>query len=200
MEILPTELKILSPLEGPIFRMLLASKRSKPILVDFISAIIEQPVVRANVYSNSSLIGSREEKNNLLYVHCGIFEGAEIDIELEAEREPEEGGSGNPKRSSIYKLCDFYSIQRIDEEEKEKPNYYVTLSRETLFPERSGYFHTFTLRHDEDYRQLTEKENICAVYVELKKLEEVIKKPVNEMTGMETVSYTNIKMTTILLV
>lgn len=186
MEILPINLELLSPVEGPIFKLLLGSNQSKPILMDFISAVIRQPVVSTNVIDPAFSFRIREERSNLLHVNCGIFEGPRIDIELEVMRERGEADSSvqQQKRMSIYHLCDFHSLQDLDAPEL-LPCYHVELCPETLFPERKGYFHTFSLRHDEDCGQLTEQEDIHAVYVELNKVEEVLKKPVSEMTDME---------------
>jgi hypothetical protein len=56
----------------------------------------------------------------------------------------------------------------------------------TVFPERHGFTHRFSLRHDEDGEML--HDGIHALFVELTKLNEVIKKLVEQMTDIERFS------------
>ena len=52
-----------------------------------------------------------------------------------------------------------------------------------MFPERLGYVNSYSLRHDEDNELLSDA--IHVVYVELSKLQEIMKKSVDDMTDLE---------------
>jgi hypothetical protein len=55
--------------------------------------------------------------------------------------------------------------------------------RFTVFPERKDFINPFSMRHDTDNGLL--HNSVQALFVELSKLNEVLKKPVEEMTDME---------------
>ena len=59
----------------------------------------------------------------------------------------------------------------------------MTFSSYTIFANRKEFVNTFSLRHDEDNELLSDA--IGLIYVELNKLEQIIKKPVNELTDLE---------------
>ena len=61
--------------------------------------------------------------------------------------------------------------------------YQVTFCSYTVFPNRTDYVNTFSLRHDKDNELLSDAVHV--VYVELSKLQEVIRKSVNDMTDLE---------------
>jgi predicted transposase/invertase (TIGR01784 family) len=61
--------------------------------------------------------------------------------------------------------------------------YQVTFCSYTVFADREDYVNTFSLRHDKDGWPLSDAINV--VYVELSKLEQIEKKPVEEMTDLE---------------
>jgi len=52
-----------------------------------------------------------------------------------------------------------------------------------VFPDRTEYVNSFSLRHDEDNELLSDA--IHVVYVELSKLQEIMKKSVEDMTDLE---------------
>ncbi len=59
----------------------------------------------------------------------------------------------------------------------------MTFCSYTVFPDRAGYVNSFSLRHDEDNELLSDA--IHVVYVELSKLQEIMKKSVTDMTDLE---------------
>jgi predicted transposase/invertase (TIGR01784 family) len=59
----------------------------------------------------------------------------------------------------------------------------VTFCSYTVFPNRAEYVNSFSMRHDEDNEQLTDA--IRVIYLELSKLDEVLRKPVDTMTELE---------------
>ena len=61
--------------------------------------------------------------------------------------------------------------------------YQVTFCSYTVFPNRPEYANSFSMRHDQDNELFCDA--IRVIYVELNKLDKIIKKPVNEMTDLE---------------
>ncbi|MBR1741650.1 MAG: Rpn family recombination-promoting nuclease/putative transposase [Lachnospiraceae bacterium] len=95
-------------------------------------------------------------------------------------------GFQNPKGKGIYYLCDLHSSQPskgIKRYDKLARTYQVTFCSYTVFPERTKFLNTFSLRHDKDNGLLSDA--IHVIYVELSKLKEILKKPVADMTDLE---------------
>lgn len=63
------------------------------------------------------------------------------------------------------------------------PTYQVTFCSYTVFPNRSEYVNSFSLRHDKDNELLSDA--IHVVFVELSKLQKVMEKHVDDMTDLE---------------
>ena len=90
------------------------------------------------------------------------------------------------KGKSIYYLCDLHSSQPskgLRRYDKLAQTYQVTFCSYTVFPERTAYVNSFSMRHDEDNELLSDA--IHVIYVELSKLQEVMKKSVEDMTDLE---------------
>jgi predicted transposase/invertase (TIGR01784 family) len=103
-------------------------------------------------------------------------------------KEEKGGNHSNLKARSIYNLCDLHSSQSS----KGKP--YGALSRTyqamfcnfPVFPDRPGFINHFSMRHDIDNGLLHNA--LQAIFIDLTRLREVLRKPVHEMTGMERFS------------
>ena len=92
----------------------------------------------------------------------------------------------NLKGKSVYYVCDLHSSQPskgIKRYDKLARTYQVTFCSYTVFPGRAAYVNSFSLRHDEDNELLSDA--IHVVYVELSKLQEIMKKSVDDMTDLE---------------
>ena len=59
----------------------------------------------------------------------------------------------------------------------------ITFCAYTVFPDRKSYLNTFSVRHDKDNGLLSD--SIHLVFVELTKLNEILKKSVDQMTELE---------------
>jgi len=121
-------------------------------------------------------------------VNCRIDDGSQIDLEMQASFIQEDYSGGeykNLKGKSIYYLCDLHSSQPSKGIAYDKlvRTYHVTFCAYTVFPHRKAYANTFSLRHDEDNELLSDA--IGVIYVELSKLNEILKKPLDEMTELE---------------
>ncbi|MBQ9720936.1 MAG: Rpn family recombination-promoting nuclease/putative transposase, partial [Oscillospiraceae bacterium] len=121
-------------------------------------------------------------------VNCVLDDGTQIDLEMQASRiqEDMDGSYQNLKGKSIYYLCDLHSSQSakgLRRYDKLAHSYQVTFCSYTVFPNRPEFVTSFSLRHDEDNELLSDA--ICIIYVELSKLQEIIKKSVADMTDLE---------------
>ena len=187
MGLLPHGFDVLPPSDDRVFKLLLTSPEGKPVLMDLISATIRRPVIDVVVRNNELPLGDTEEKAERLDVNCEIDDGSQVDLEMQASRIEELSGEHkNLKGKSIYYLCDLHSSQpskgkrRYDDLVQ---TYQVTFCSYTVFPKLSDYVNSFSMRHDVTNELLSDA--IRVIYVELSKLNEIIKKSVNDMTDLE---------------
>ena len=188
MGLLPMEADILPPSDDRVFKLILTPEESKPILMVLISSMIKRPVVDVVVRNSEIPPEDAQEKAEKLDVNCMIDDGSQVDIEMQAHRiqEVSDGKHQNLKGKSVYYVCDLHSSQpskgllRYD---KLARTYQVTFCSYTVFPERKAYVNSFSLRHDEDNELLSDA--IHVIYVELSKLQEIMKKSVEDMTDLE---------------
>ena len=188
MGLLPMEADILPPSDDRVFKLILTSPEAKPVLIDLVSSIIKRPVVDVVVRNNEIPPEDTQEKAERLDVNCYIDDNSQVDLEMQASRieEDSDGQHRNLKGKSVYYLCDLHSSQPakgIRRYYTLARTYQVTFCSYTVFPERKSYLNSFSLRHDEDSEQLCNA--IQVVYVELSKLQEIIKKSVGDMTDLE---------------
>ena len=188
MGLLPMDLDILPPSDDRVFKLILTSPDAKPVLMDLISSIIKRPVVGVEVRNNEIPPNDTEEKAQRFDVNCRIDDGSQVDLEMQASRiqEDSDGQHQNLKGKSIYYLCDLHSSQPskgVRRYDRLAQTYQVTFCSYTVFPERTDYVNSFSLRHDKDNELLSDAVHV--VYVELSKLQAIMRKPVNDMTDLE---------------
>jgi len=188
MGLLPMGADILPPSDDRVFKLILTNQEAKPVLIDLISSIIKRPVVDVEVRNNEIPPNDTQEKAERLDVNCRIDNGSQIDLEMQASRIQEEsdGKHQNLKGKSIYYLCDLHSSQPskgVRRYDRLARTYQVTFCSYTVFPDRTQYVNSFSLRHDEDNELLSDA--IQVVYVELSKLQEIMEKSVDDMTDLE---------------
>ena len=186
MGILPMDVDILPASEDRIFKLILTAPEGKPVLMDLIAAIIGRPVVDVVVRNNELPLGDTDEKAERFDVNCRIDDGSQVDLEMQASYIEELGREHiSLKGKSIYYLCDLHSSQsskgrRYDELVQ---TYQVTFCTYTVFPKLPDYVNSFSMRHDTTNELLSDA--IHVIYVELSKLNEIIKKSVDDMTDLE---------------
>ena len=131
-----------------------------------------------------------EEKAESFDVNAKIDNDFQADIEMQSSRmkEVKDSNHKNLKARSIYNMCDLHSSQSSKGIPYNKliRSYQVMFCGYTVFPHREGFIHTFSMRHDTDNELL--HDGVCAMFIELSKLNEVLKKPVEQMTDMERFS------------
>ena len=188
MGLLPMDLDILPPSDDRVFKLILTSPEAKPVLTDLISSIIKRPVVGVEVRNNEIPPSDTEEKAQRLDVNCRIDDGSQVDLEMQASRiqEDSDGQHQNLKGKSVYYLCDLHSSQPskgVRRYDRLAQTSQVTFCSYPVFPNRADYVNTFSLRHDEDNELLSDAVHV--VYVELSKLQEIMRKSVSDMTDLE---------------
>jgi predicted transposase/invertase (TIGR01784 family) len=187
MAILPIGADILPPSDDRVFKLILTSPEAKPALMDLISAALGRNITEVRVCNNELPSRDTEEKAERLDLNCVIDGGEQIDVEMQASRMKEHlrGEHKNLKGKSIYYLCDLHSSQSAKGKAYDElaRSYQVTFCAYTLFPERKAFVNAFSMRHDEDNGLLHDA--IHAMFVELSKLDDVIRKSVDDMTDME---------------
>jgi predicted transposase/invertase (TIGR01784 family) len=85
----------------------------------------------------------------------------------------------------VYYLCDLHASQSSKGKTYDEMvrSYQVTFCGYTVFPQWRNYVNSFSLRHDENNGLFCDAIHI--VYVELSKLSDVLKKPVETLTDLE---------------
>ena len=188
MGLLPRDLDILPPSDDRVFKLLLTSQESKPVLIDLLSSVLQRPVMDVEVRNNEPPPETMEEKAERLDVNCRIDDDSQADVEMQASRieEDDDDRHQNLHGKSVYYLCDLHSSQPskgIRRYDKLARTYQVTFCSYTVFHERVNFVNFFSLRHDEDNGLLSDA--IHVIYVELSKLKELLQKPVQDMTDLE---------------
>jgi predicted transposase/invertase (TIGR01784 family) len=183
---LPMDIDVLPASDDRIFKLLMTSPESKPVLIDLVSATIKRPVVDVVVRNNELPLDDTNEKAERLDVNCRIGDDTQVDLEMQASRiEETVGVHENIKGKSIYYLCDLHSSQSAKGKRYDKlaQTYQATFCSYTVFPGLPDYVNSFSMRHDSTNELLSDV--IHVIYVELSKLNEIIKKPVDNMTDLE---------------
>ena len=188
MGLLPMDLDILPPSDDRVFKLILTAPDAKPVLTDLISAVLGRTVSNVAVRNNELPPEDTEAKAERFDVNCVLDDDTQIDLEMQASRIQEEtdGNYQNLKGKSIYYLCDLHSSQSakgVRRYDKLAHTYQVTFCSYTLFPNRAEFVNSFSLRHDADNELLSDA--IYVIYVELSKLQEIMKKSVTDMSDLE---------------
>jgi predicted transposase/invertase (TIGR01784 family) len=188
MGLLPMDADILPPSDDRVFKLILTSPVAKPVLADLVSAVIERHVDDVVVRNNELVVEDTQEKSERFDVNCTTNDGSQIDLEMQPSRiqEDADGEHRNLKGKGIYYLCDLHTSQRSKGEKRYDRlarTYQVTFCSYNVFADCEEYVNGFSLRHDKRGWLLSDA--IHVVYVELGKLEQIEKKPVEEMTELE---------------
>jgi predicted transposase/invertase (TIGR01784 family) len=190
MGILPKDIEILPPYDDRLFKATLIKPEAKPTLLFLARQIVRRPVVDVLVRNAELPVDDMEEKVERFDVNCTIDDNSQADIEMQGSRMKEEkdGDHDNLKARSIYNLCDLHSSQPSKGKSYEKliRTYQVMFCNFPVHAERKNFINSFSMRHDIDNGLLHNA--IQAIFVDLTRLDEVLKKPVGEMTGMEKFS------------
>ncbi|MDR1359237.1 MAG: Rpn family recombination-promoting nuclease/putative transposase, partial [Coriobacteriales bacterium] len=179
--------KILPAYDDAVFKTLLTHPDAAPVLRDVVSAILMTEVEEVVVRNTELPIDDIGEKRERFDVNCRTAGGELVAMEMQSV--PMRGdnavyGHANIKARSVYNLCDLHSSQPgrgVDYQDLMR-SYQVIFCNYDVFPKQSSFVSRFTLR-DEEGRELSEA--ICAVFVELTKLDSVTTKDAADMTPLE---------------
>jgi predicted transposase/invertase (TIGR01784 family) len=181
--------EILPAKDDQIFKSLLTrdEPESKIILMDLIGSIIGRKVTDAVIKNNEPATTDTSQKQERLDVNCEIDGKEIVNIEMQSSymRELPESDHRNVNNKSAYYGCDLFSSQSIKGKSYTElvKTYQITFAAYTIFPKRKKYISEFKLRTEEDGEILTN--DFSVIFIELSKLKEVLKKPVEAMTPLD---------------
>ena len=185
MIILPPDMDILSPIDDHIFKTLLTHPDAKPVLIDVLSASMDRNVTNATVRNNELPISDDDEKGERLDVNCVIDNKDQADVEMHGSRIQEMDSKHTSFINKyIYYLTDLHSSQSSKGKKYHElaRTYQITFCNYTIYPQRANYITRGAMR-TEDGKLITDQINF--ILVELSKLDEILKKPVNKLTPLE---------------
>jgi len=184
MSILPINEEIFPLAEDYVFKAVLSHPDAKPALIDLISAIIGRTVEDVEIRNNELPSTDMEEKNQRLDVNCVIDDGSQINVEMQGSKlSGVNSGQTVLVNKSIYYLTKLHSTQKLKGVKYEDfvRTYQITFCAHNIF-EQDEYITFSTLRTE---KGLQISDQVHLIFIELKKLDNILKKPVNEMTSVE---------------
>jgi len=185
MIILPPDIDILSPIDDHIFKTLLTHPDAKPVLTDVLSASIDRPIRDAIVRNNELPVTDTNEKGERLDVNCTVDNDDQADVEMHGSRIQEmDEMHTSLVNKCIYYLTDLHSSQKSKGVEYHKlaRTYQITFCNYTVYPHRNEFVTRASMRTP-DGEQITDQINF--ILIELSKLGEALKKPVDKLTPLE---------------
>ena len=193
--------ELLPPHEDGVFKSLLTREEASPVLRDIVESFLRFPVKSVTVRNVELPITDINEKRERFDVNCKVDDGSQLCVEMQADQMPGDSicsGHRKVKSRAMYYLCGLHAKQpgRGISYENLMRSYQMTFCGYTVFPDRDNFVSRFSFR-DENSVELSDSLGI--IFIELTKLGEVIKKPVNTMTGEEGVQHFLDKCTNIAL-
>ena len=190
MGLLPVDIEILPPYDDRLFKAMLTMPAAEPALLFVSSAIINRPVSTVLVRNIELPISDTNEKTERFDVNCMIDDDSQADIEMQASpmEEQRDSNHSNIKARSIYNICDLHSSQPSKGKSYDRliRTYQVMFCNYSVYPDRPDFINTFSMRHDTDNGLL--HDTLQIIFVELTKLQKILKKPVEQMTDLEKFS------------
>jgi len=185
MAILPMDADILPPADDRIFKVLLTHPDAKRVLIDVISAAIERNVVDVQVRNIELPVMDVDEKAQRFDVNCTIDNGDQVDVEMHSCPQEEIGQEFiNFINKYVYYLTALHKSQKSKGKKYYElvRTYQVTFCMKTVLTSWPDFTNRFSLR-THDGRQLSDQINM--IIIELDKLANVLKKPVEKLTALE---------------
>ena len=165
--------------------MLLTHNDANRVLIDIISAVIEQKVTSVQIRNVELPKPDTEEKGQRFDVNCSIENGDQVNVEMHSTPIYETGEENREfKNKCAYFLADLHSSQKSRGVDYSKlvRTYQVTFTSFPVFGSHPDFVSRFSLR-DAEGRVFTDQIN--QIIIELSKLNEIIKKPVERLTSFE---------------
>jgi hypothetical protein len=176
--------EILSPLVDYIFKRLFTADEpnSKAALIDFINSVLvyenDDIIVDLTIVSAQIPVDRGAQKKSIFDIRAKYDNGRQIVIEMQKEATP-----GFRKRSQ-HIVSRTYGSQEISGEDYDKLEkcYVICITNFNVIRETTDYIKDYRFR-DRQGNDLTDDETI--VFLDLSKIEDVLTKPVEEMTNVE---------------
>jgi hypothetical protein len=152
-----------------------------------LSAATELPVREAVVCNAELPMNGYDEKREQIDVNCKTDVGqATVEMLTSAMRgDSRENEHANAIERAVHNLCDLHSSQpgRGLNYSQLMPSFQIMICDYTILPGRKNFVNRYAFINTVEGEILSKSANI--VFIELTKLNEVIKKPVAEMTSLE---------------
>ena len=182
----PADADILPPSDDRIFKALLTHPDAKQVLIDIVSTIVERKVINARIRNIELPVMDIEEKSERFDVNCTVDNnGDQIDVEMHCTaREEIDNKFTSFINKYTYYLTDLHSSQKSKGKKYHElvRTYQATFCSYTVLPSLPDFVNRFSLRTFGGV-QLTDQINM--VTVELSKLNNILKKPVEKLTSFE---------------
>ena len=182
---LPMNADLLPPSDDRIFKTLLTHPNAKQVLIDVVSTVIERKVIDVQVRNIEMPVMDVDEKSERFDVNCTVENGDQVDVEMHSCPQDEIGSEHtNFTNKYVYFLTDLHSSQKSKGVKYRNlvRTYQITFCMYTVLPSYPDYVNRFSLRTS-DGKQLTDQINM--VIIELSKLNDILKKPVETLTSFE---------------
>jgi len=184
-QLIAPDADLLPPSNDRIFKVLLTHNDAKHVLMDIISAVIEHKVTDVQIRNVELPKPDMEEKGQRFDVNCTIENDDQVEVEMHSTPIYE---SGTERKNFInkctYFLTDLHSSQKSRGMDYHKlvRTYQVTFTSHPVFSGHPDFVSRFTLR-DGEGRVFTDQIN--QIIIELSKLNDLLKKPVEQLTTFE---------------
>ena len=185
MIIFPPKADILSPIDDHIFKTLLTHPDAKPVLIDVLSSSINRNITDATVRNNELPVSDDNEKGERFDVNCIIDHKDQADVEMHGSHIQElDDAHTSFINKCMYYLTDLHSSQPSKGKKYHElaRTYQITFCNYTIYSQRKDYITRASMRA-EDGAQITYQINF--ILIELSKLDEILKKPVDKLTPLE---------------
>jgi len=176
---------ILPPSNDRIFKVLLTHPDAKEILIDVVSAVIDQKVVDVQIRNIELPVMDVEEKDERFDVNCTVDSGDQVDVEMHSSAREEIGLERvNLINKYIYYLTDLHSSQKSRGVKYKNlvRTYQATFCEYIIFPGNPDFVSKFSLRTHRG-EQLSDQINM--VIIELSKLNDILNKPLDKLSSFE---------------
>ena len=185
MSILPLDADILPPADDRIFKVLLTHPDAKRVLIDVVSTVIECKVVDVLVRNNELPVMDVKEKAERFDINCTIDTGDQVDVEMHSTMINESGEKrANFLNKYTYYMTDLHSSQQSKGKEYSAlvRTYQVTFCSHSVFNDQIDFVSRFAMRTETG---ILLSDEINMIIVELSKLSDALKKPVEKLTAFE---------------
>ena len=184
MAILPINEEILPPSDDYVLKAILTHPNAKPALMDLISTVISREVKDVQIRNNELPAGDIDEKNERLDINCVIHDNSQVNVEMQGSRLTGlDGGHDSLMNKTVYYLTDLHSSQKSKSVKYVDlaRTYQITFSSHNIF-KWPAYVTEASLRTK---KGILISDQINLIVIELSKLKDVLKKPVDEMTSLD---------------